>query len=92
MRRGTVGIPLAQRVRAGAPPPTPGGAAASRRHCWVEAGASGGESRPGLIAAWERRDDGWYAYVLSVTSEPYGIVQEWLPAARVRPAGVRPPH
>lgn len=62
------------------PPPLP------LRHCWV-VGPDG--ALPALLLGWEQRAAGWWGRVVHPVSEPGGrwvVVEEWLPAERLRPA------
>jgi hypothetical protein len=64
------------------------------RHCWVQAAVPGaGQPVPGLLAEWRHTDeDEWWARVV-YPSRPdpgrWSLVEEWVPARRVRPAVLR---
>ena len=57
------------------------------RHVWVAPSARQVDLRPypGLLVTWQRRDDGWWAYVVMLL--PTGaLVANWVPASLLRPA------
>lgn len=56
----------------------------ARAHCWVQ-GADGG-IHPGLVIAWEKRDNGWWAQVVYLVQDDAALVQQWLPAELLTPA------
>lgn len=63
-------------------------------HVWVvDVQVWGDRQAPGLLLAWDRREDGWWAHVIVVQlgngsqgGGPY-VKQLWLQAAAIRPAG-----
>ena len=88
------GVPLKERVRPGSAPsqeasPAGGG---RRRHCWVDLTGHRELSHPGevegLILQWAQDGDGWVALCAFVLPRSGGdlTVQQWVPAARLRPA------
>ncbi|MBU1801187.1 hypothetical protein [Nocardioides sp.] len=90
------GIPLSERVRAGAAPapsaaPGPSGVAEScpARHCWVADAVDGhGVKRPGLLVEWRQVPEGWegrVVYAARVRQSSWLLVEEWLPAALLTP-------
>ena len=96
MRSGR-GLTLAERSALSGVVPDRPVSRAGRRHCWVAAAANdaGGENGPwpGLVLDWQRRDGGWWAYVVYLAHRPqHGAgsravaVQEWVDAARLAPA------
>lgn len=59
------------------------------RHCWVRDPDAQGEW-PGLVLEWRKQDGSWRAlvvYLITTTGYPI-VVQEWLPAGRLRPIEV----
>lgn len=57
------------------------------RHCWV---VGPGGVAPGLLLGWEQRAAGWWGRTVHPVTEADGsrvVVEEWLPADRLRPAG-----
>jgi hypothetical protein len=56
-----------------------------RHHCWVLGAGSDPGPWPGLVAEWRRAGDLWLARVV-YTQGDTSTMEEWLPAARVRPA------
>jgi len=92
-----MGIPLAQRVRAGTSthaalePPSPA------KHCWVADAVDGyGVKRPGLLVEWRQADAGWEGRVVysarmrpadrdGETGHEWLVVEEWLPADLLTP-------
>jgi hypothetical protein len=88
-KRGS-GIPLSERVRAGAAPaagPDPDPCPA--RHCWVaDAADRYGVKRPGLLAEWRQCDVGWegrVVYAVQLRPGSWQLVEEWLPASLLTP-------
>ncbi|GAA1479093.1 hypothetical protein GCM10009623_35390 [Nocardioides aestuarii] len=85
-RRGDFGT-LAERAarsRPAQPPPEP--APLPIRHCWV-VGPEG--VLPALLLGWEQRAAGWWGRTVHPVREQDGrwaVVEEWLPADRLRPA------
>lgn len=84
------GFPLGTRPRPGAgalPAPCPS------RHCWVTDAVDGrGVQRPGLLVEWRRAGPSWMGRVIYVAlrspepgAEAWMVVEEWLPAERLRP-------
>jgi hypothetical protein len=75
---------LADRVGATAGEPSP--APVSLKHCWVvdEHGRL-----PALLLEWRRTASGFQGRVIRPVREPDGwvVVEEWLPAAMLEPAG-----
>ncbi|KQP81619.1 hypothetical protein ASF35_16440 [Aeromicrobium sp. Leaf291] len=53
-------------------------------HVWV--GQDDGPPWAGLLVAWERRPDGWWAQVAAVSPDDE-LTLRWEPAGRVSPAG-----
>ena len=56
------------------------------RPCWV-VGPDG--ALPGLLLGWEQRAAGWWGRVVHPVRERddgWVVVEEWLPAERLRPA------
>ncbi len=83
IERGT----LAERTAATAAPP-PGPPAV--RHCWV-VGPDG--VLPGLLLGWEQRASGWWGravHPVRAADDRWVVVEEWLPADRLRPASAGP--
>ncbi|WP_404387060.1 hypothetical protein [Humibacillus xanthopallidus] len=64
-------------------PPTP----ASRRHCWVEGLTGARGPHPGVVIAWQLRDDGWWALVSYLVEADEALVQQWLRGELLRPVG-----
>lgn len=90
----TRGTPLRDRPPANAGRPDPAQTPAPRqrrRHVWVTAPDDGPEEE-GLVLAWAQADTGWEALVVRVIDGGGRdiAVQEWLPAARLRPASPSP--
>ena len=57
------------------------------RHVWVRT-ATGW--RPGLLTRWRRTPDGtWVGQVAHAARDDAGLVQDWIPAALLRPADTR---
>ncbi len=56
------------------------------RHCWV---TDRHGRLPGLLLEWRRRPDGWHARVVHAIADVDGwvVVEEWLPAGLLDPAG-----
>lgn len=86
-RRGDHGT-LAERAARSRPPgpPAPPVPAVPVRHCWV-VGTEG--ALPALLLGWEQRASGWWGRVVHPVREPddrWAVVEEWLPAERLRPA------
>ncbi len=90
------GVPLAERVRAGATAPVavPGepraaGEVCPARHCWVSDAVDGhGVRRPGLLVEWRQVSAGWEGrviYAAELRSAIWVTVEEWLPAALLTP-------
>lgn len=71
------------------PPSVVRPAMAEPRHVWVTdpPGIARG-TFPGLLAQWERRPEGWAAYVVVAVPEGPDVatVHAWIPAAHLRPA------
>lgn len=87
-RRGDHGT-LAERAarsRGEVPEPPPPRAVDGVRHCWV-VGPEG--VLPGLLLGWELRAAGWWGRAVHLVPEADGwaVVEEWLPAERLRPPG-----
>ena len=86
------GIPLSERVRAGAGAPTltRTGEVCPARHCWVADAADGlGVKRPGLLVEWRQTGDAWegrVVYAARLRPDAWQLVEEWLPAALLTPA------
>ena len=99
MRRGRVGLSMADRVRLGReaggddPGGDPGrapGDGCPGRHCWVaDAADHAGVKRPGLLLEWRQRPDGAWegrvVYVLRLRASGWATAEEWLPADRLAP-------
>ena len=93
------GIPLSERVRAGACAPTPTAPCAAgvgtttevcpARHCWIADAVDGdGVKRPGLLVEWRQAEVGWegrVVYAARLRPATWGLVEEWLPAALLTP-------
>lgn len=85
-RRGDHGT-LADRTarsREREPPPV------ALRHCWV-VGPEG--ALPGLLLGWERRASGWWGravHPVPAADAGWAVVEEWLPADRLRPVAAGP--
>lgn len=85
------GVPLSDRPIGSRPDPTPK-PTTRRRHCWVDLTDhptfSGAGEAEGLILQWAQDERGWVALVAYVVPRPGAdlTVQEWVPAARLRPA------
>lgn len=56
-----------------------------RRHCWVLGVEPEPGPWPGLVAEWRRAADGWQARVVYAPGRTPTTVEEWVPAARLRP-------
>jgi hypothetical protein len=87
-RRGDFGTLAERAARSQGPDPVPSvpSPPAPVRHCWV-VGVDG--ALPALLLGWEQRASGWWGRVVHPVSEPDGgwvVVEEWLPADRLRPA------
>jgi hypothetical protein len=56
-------------------------------HVWVAPSQKHPDMRPypGLLVAWERRDDGWWGQVVMLLPEG-AVVASWVPRAQLRPA------
>lgn len=70
------------------------------QHAWVDPTARWGidSARPGLLMMWQKREDGWHAFVgwAEVGARAHGGSPrwkvDWLPAACVKPVeGSQPP-
>ena len=91
-RRGDHGT-LAERAARSRPPETasdPRTPPTPVRHCWV-VGPEG--ALPGLLLGWEQRASGWWGRTVHPVREQDGrwaVVEEWLPADRLRPGGTAP--
>jgi len=90
MRRGGGGIPLADRVRAGAPGTPSPGESCPARHCWVGDAADGrGVKRPGLLVEWRRTDEedwqGRVVYAAELRPGEWSLVEEWLSSTLLTP-------
>ena len=46
-----------------------------------------GQPCPGLVMAWERRTDGWWAQVAYLVESDGVLVTQWLSAQFLTPAG-----
>jgi len=93
------GVPLSERVRAGAVPSGTSGQSQAdvsqpcpARHCWVSDAADGlGVKRPGLLVEWRQGrppDAGWEGrvmYAAQLRPGAWVLVEEWLPAALLTP-------
>jgi len=96
MRSGR-GLTLAERsALSGVVPDRPVGRS-GRRHCWVAAAddEDGQGPWPGLVLEWQRRDGGWWAYVVYLAHRHRDgadavAVQEWVVATRLTPAAEAP--
>ncbi len=82
----------AARAGGGPVPPGWGAPAPAERtaavHCWVLTPRDG--ARPGVLLAWRREGRGWLgraAYVLLDAEGRPVLVDGWVPAAALRPAG-----
>ncbi len=68
----------------------PAAAGGRRRHCWVWLPDRDGTRREveGLVLDWAKEDGtGWVAWIIYVTGDPkVRVIQEWVPADRLRPA------
>jgi len=85
MRRGGGGIPLVDRVRAGAPAES-----CPARHCWVAGAADDrGVKRPGLLVEWRRTDagdwEGRVVYAAELRPGEWSLVEEWLSSGLLTP-------
>ena len=87
-----IGVPLAQRVRAGQAAAAEPDAAAEpcpARHCWVAEAVDGlGVKRPGLLVEWravETRWEGRVVYAALLRPGAWVLVEEWLPAELLTP-------
>jgi hypothetical protein len=91
MRTGR-GLTLAERSALSGVVPDRSADQGRRRHCWVAAPSPDRPACPGLVLDWQRTDAGWRAYVVYLRDfpadgSPGGVaVQEWVDAARLRPA------
>ena len=56
-----------------------------RRHCWVVGVDPADGPWPGLVAEWRRGAAGWEARVVYAMQDLTRTVEEWVPAARLRP-------
>ncbi len=56
-----------------------------RRHCWVMGTEPHPGPWPGLVTEWRRETGRWQARVVYVVGATASTVEEWLPAARLRP-------
>jgi hypothetical protein len=83
-KRGGFGIPMHERVRAGATPAPPE-ADCPARHCWVaDAADRTGTKRPGLLLEWRQGLNGWegrVVYAARLRADGWASVEEWVPAA-----------
>jgi hypothetical protein len=88
------GVPLSERVRAGAVPspsasPSGPGEVCPARHCWVADAVDGlGTKRPGLLVEWRQVAAGWegrVVYAAQVRPGSWLLAEEWLPAALLTP-------
>jgi hypothetical protein len=83
------GIPMSERVRAGAEPRPPAGEVCPARHCWVADAADGqGVKRPGLLVEWRRRHGAWegrVVYAVRLRPDSWQLVEEWAPASLLTP-------
>jgi hypothetical protein len=83
------GIPMSERVRAGAVPRTPAGEVCPARHCWVADAADGhGVKRPGLLVEWRQRHGEWegrVVYAVRLRPDSWQLVEEWVPATLLTP-------
>ncbi len=61
-------------------------------HVWVAPSARHPDMRPypGLLVAWQRREDDWWAQVVMLLPEG-AVVVNWVPRALLRPAVVAGP-
>jgi len=97
-KRGS-GVPLAERVRAGAEPQHeqsapqagPAGSLTScpARHCWVAGAVDDlGVKRPGLLVEWRAVDGRWQGrvtYPALLQPGRWVLVEEWVPAELLTP-------
>lgn len=87
-KRGS-GIPLSERVRAGATPMPPDDDGCPARHCWVAEAVDGhGVKRPGLLSEWRRAPGGWegrVVYAVRLRPGEWQLMEEWLPAHLLTP-------
>ena len=83
------GIPLSQRVRAGAAAASPDDSPCPARHCWVADAADGrGVKRPGLLVEWRQVENAWegrVVYAVRLRPGTWQLVEEWLPATLLTP-------
>ena len=83
------GIPMSERVRAGAAAPAHPGEVCPTRHCWVADAADGlGVKRPGLLVEWRLTGTAWegrVVYAVRLRPDAWQLVEEWLPAAQLTP-------
>ncbi|QWC84356.1 hypothetical protein KLP28_12325 [Nocardioidaceae bacterium] len=98
-KRGSTGLPMAERVRLGrdpastpaSPPPTP---ACPARHCWVlDAADHTGEKRAGLLLEWRRGADGWegqVVYLVRREGRGWLATVEWFPDSALQVAVIDP--
>lgn len=77
MRRG-LGVPLRDRLTLG------GGAPQQpRRHCWV---MGEGLRHPGLVLAWQKRGDEWWALATYFVEAEGQAVTRWVSEREIEPA------
>ena len=97
MSRGA-GIPLRDRVRAGSPDPAPpppapasgGSEACPARHVWVSLPVDAAEPRPGLLLEWRKEAHRWegrVVYLAQLRPGRWSLVEEWIAAELLTPAG-----
>jgi hypothetical protein len=85
-KRGSGGVPMAERVRAtrARQEPTPE-LDCPARHCWVaDAVDRTGVKRPGLLLEWRQGRRGWegrVVYVARLRADGWAAVEEWVPAS-----------
>ena len=60
----------------------------ARRHCWVNGTTDAPGPHPGLVLAWEKRDDGWWALVAYFIEGDGVLVQQWLRGELLTPVGL----
>ena len=82
------GIPLSERVRAGATQEA-SLPACPTRHCWVSGAVDDlGVKRPGLLVEWRQVGSGWegrVVYAAHLRPGEWCLVEEWLPAPLLSP-------
>lgn len=63
------------------------------RHVWVSLSRYEADAYPGLVIEWRRESQGWVARVAFVPGKQGEgtLVEQWVEAKRLRPAGPPPP-